>query len=114
MIDNYLVPSMEQILQSVSEYSLLSLLDGFSRYNQVLVAKEYRLKTTFRMKWGTYAYNKMPFRLIKARETFQEAMDISFNGLINKSMVVYLYDITVYSKKREDHVPHMKAIFEGC
>ena len=38
--DNYLVISMEQIIQSVSLYSLLSLLDGFFGYNQVLVAKE--------------------------------------------------------------------------
>ena len=45
--DNYLVPAMEQILQSVSGSAMLSLLDGFSEYNQVLVAKEYLLKTTF-------------------------------------------------------------------
>ena len=43
---------------------VLSLLDGFSRYNQVLVAKEDRLKKTFRTKWGTYASDKMPFGLI--------------------------------------------------
>jgi hypothetical protein len=39
-------------------------------------------------------------------------MDIAFRGLINKSVVVYLYDITIYSKNQEDHVPHLKAIFE--
>ena len=57
---------MEKILQSVSGSYLLSLLDGFFGYNKVLVAKEDRLKTTFRTKWGTYAYNKMPFGLINA------------------------------------------------
>jgi hypothetical protein len=49
---------------------MLSLLDGFSGYNQVLVSKEDRLKTTFRTKWGTYAYDKMPFGLINAGATF--------------------------------------------
>ena len=44
--DNYPVPAMEQILQSVSESAMLSLLDGFSRYNQVLVSKEDHFKTT--------------------------------------------------------------------
>ena len=41
-------------------------------------------------------------------------MDIAFRGLINKSVVVYLDDIAIYSKTREDHVPHLKAIFERC
>jgi hypothetical protein len=41
-------------------------------------------------------------------------MDIAFRGLHNKSLVVYLNDIMVYSKTREDHIPHFKAIFERC
>ena len=41
-------------------------------------------------------------------------MDIAFRGLINKFIVVYLDDITDYSKNQEDHVPHLKAIFERC
>ena len=43
---------MEQILQMVSGSELFSLLDGFSGYNQVLVAEQDRLKTTFRTNWG--------------------------------------------------------------
>ena len=68
--DNYPVPPMEQILQMVSGSKLFSLLDGFSGYNQVLVAEEDRLKTTFRTKWGTFAYMRMPFGLINAGATF--------------------------------------------
>ena len=41
-------------------------------------------------------------------------MDIAFRGLINKFDVVYLDDITIYSKKLKYHVPHLKAIFERC
>ena len=62
--ENYPVLAMEQILQCVSGSTMLSLLDGFFGYNQVLVAKEDCLKTTFRNKWGTYAYDKMPFIII--------------------------------------------------
>ena len=54
----------------VSGFELFSLLDGFSDYNQVLVAEEDMLKTTFRTKWGTSAYRRMPFRLINAGATF--------------------------------------------
>jgi hypothetical protein len=41
-------------------------------------------------------------------------MDIAFRGLNNRSIVVYLDDIIVYSKNREDRVPHLKDIFERC
>ena len=68
--DNYIVPPKEQILQMVSGSELFSLLDGFSGYNQVLVAEEDRLKTTFRTKWGTFAYRRMPFGLINVGATF--------------------------------------------
>ena len=40
----------------------------------------------------------MPFGLINAGATFQWAMDIAFRGLINHSVVVYLDDVTIYSK----------------
>ena len=71
---------MEQILYIVSRSKILSLLDGFSGYNQILVSLDDQLKTTFRTPWGTYAYRKMPFGLINAGETFQRAMDIAFRG----------------------------------
>ena len=106
--DNYPVPPMEQILQAVLGSEMFSLLDGFSGYNQVLVAKPDLLKTTFRTKWGTFMFRPMPFGLINASATFQRAMDITFRGLIGKSVVVHLDDVTVFSKHRSDHLHHLK------
>ena len=105
---------MEHILQMVSGFELFSLLDGFSSYNQVLVAEENRLKTTFRTKWGNFVYRRIPFGLINAGATFQRAMDIDFCSLIGRSVVVYLDDVTIFSKKREEHAFHLKQIFERC
>jgi len=68
--DGFPLPTMEQILQSVAGSELMSFLDGFSGYNQILVHLDDRLKTTFRTKWGTYAYQKMPFGLINVGATF--------------------------------------------
>jgi hypothetical protein len=56
----------------------------------------------------------MPFGLINAGETFQRAMDVSFRGLINKYVIVYLEDMTVYSKNKEDHIQHLTHISERC
>ena len=76
--DNYPVPPMEKLLQMVSGSELFSSLDGFSGYNQVLVAEEDKLKTTFRTRWGTFTYRRIPFGLINAGDTFHRAMDNSF------------------------------------
>jgi hypothetical protein len=110
--DNYHVPPMEQILQQVSSSEILSLLDGFSGYNQVLMSPPDQLKTTFRTPWDTYAYRKMPFGLINVGATFQRAMDIAFRGLINQSVVVYLDDVTVFSKNKGDHLDHLRFVLQ--
>jgi hypothetical protein len=112
--DNYPVPPMEQLFQTVFGSKSFSLLDGFSGYNQVMVLEEDRLKTTFRTKWGNFAYKRMPFGLISAGATFQRAMYVAFQGLINKCVVVYLDDVTVYSNNREDHIQHLTQISERC
>ena len=51
------------------------------------------------MPWGTFMYAKIPFGLMNAGATFQRAMDITFVEEKDKSVVVYLDDITVFSKK---------------
>jgi hypothetical protein len=105
---------MEQILQHVSGSERLSLLDGFSGYNQVLMSPSGQLKTTFRTPWGTYAYRKMPFGLINVGATFQESNEYSFCGLINQSFVVYLDDVITFSKNKKDHLSHLRAVLERC
>jgi hypothetical protein len=103
---------MEQILQRVFGFERLSLLDGFSGYNQVLMSPPDQLKTTFSTPWGTYAYRKIPFGLINVDATFQRAMDIPFRGLINQSVVVYLDDVTVFSKNKSDHLADLRAVLQ--
>ncbi len=112
--DNFPLPTMEKTLHSVAGSELMSFMDGFFGYNQILVHQDGRLKTTFRTKWRTYAYQKMPFSSINVGAAFQRAMDIAFKGLINKLVVFYLDDIIVFSKKRANHLYDLKQIFERC
>eukprot|EP01018_Ginkgo_biloba_P033329 Gb_18650 [translate_table: standard] len=112
--DNYPLPSLDEVLQIVSGSEMMSFLDGFSGYNQVLVDQQDRMKTTFTTKWGTFAYKRMPFGLINAGATFQRAMDIAFQGLINKCIVIYMDDLTVFSKDRAHHGKHLEVILEIC
>ena len=85
----------------VSGSEMFSLLNGFSGYNKVLVAKQDWLKTTFRTKLGTFAYRRMHFGLMNARDTFQGAMDIAFIGLSGHCVVVYLDDVTIFCKEKK-------------
>ena len=45
---------------------------------------------------------------------FQRAMDIAFIGLMQSSVVVYLDDITIFSKKCHDHLLALRKVFEIC
>ena len=94
--DNYPLPKMDHILQKVVGASRMSMMGGFSGYNQVAVLLEVQKKTAFTTPWGKFMYARMPFGLINAGATFQRAMDIAFVGEQDKFVVVYLDDITVF------------------
>ena len=74
------------------------MLDGLSGYNQVAVHPNDKENTTFSTPWGTFMYAKIPFGLMNARATFQRAMDIAFSDEKDRFVVIYLDDITTYSK----------------
>jgi hypothetical protein len=112
--DNYPLPSMEDILQAEIGSGMMSMLDGFSGYNQVLVDKQDMYKTAFITPWGTYSYIRMPFGLMNARATSQCAMDYAFSDYLFKFIVVYQDDLTVYSKTRDDHVAHLRKVLDRC
>jgi len=97
---NYPLPKMDLILQNIVGSQRMSILDGFSGYNQILAHPDDREKIAFTMPWGTFMYAKMSFGLMNARATFQRAMDIAFSEEKDKSVVVYLDDITVFFKER--------------
>ena len=90
----------------------MSMLDGFSGYNQIVVHLYDQEKIAFTTPWGTFMYAKMPFGLINAGATFQRAMDIAFVEEKDKILVIYLDDITVFSKSDEEHAAHLRHVFK--
>jgi hypothetical protein len=106
--DNYPLPNMEHLLQRVIGAGMMSMLDGFSGYNQVLVKREDQLKSAFTTSWGTFMYLRMPFGLMNVVSTFQREMDFSFRDLIEKIIEIYQDDLTVVSKERNAHISHFR------
>ena len=54
----------------------------------------------------------MPFDLTNALTTFQAYINKALSGIINYFVVIYLNDILVYFKLREDHYTHVRIIIE--
>jgi len=109
--DHYPLPKMDHILQRVVGASRISLLDGFSGFNQILVHPNDQEKTAFATPWGTFKYVKMPFGLKHAGATFQCVMDIDFSKEIHDFLVIYLDDLTVFSKSDQQHLDHLRQVF---
>jgi hypothetical protein len=88
--------------------------DHFPLPNQIKVKRVDRFKTTFITRWGTFAYERMPFGLCNEGATFQRAMQISLDDLIGKIIQIYLDDLIVYSNNRSDHFGHLRKILMRC
>ena len=110
--DNYPLPVMEHVLQTVAGSEMMSMVEKNLGYNQISVANEDQHKTAFTTPWGTFAYNRMPFGLINAGATFQRAMDLSFSDLKNRIIMIYLDDLTIFSKRMLDHLKDLEKVLQ--
>ncbi|RVW63884.1 Transposon Ty3-I Gag-Pol polyprotein [Vitis vinifera] len=59
--DDFSLLHIDLLVDSTASHSMLSFMDEFSRYNQILMAPKDMEKTTFMIEWGTYYYRVMPF-----------------------------------------------------
>jgi hypothetical protein len=112
--DNYPLPKMEHILQRVIGASRISMIDQFSGYNQISVLPEDKENIAFTTPWGTFMYSKMPFGFMNIGAAFQRSMDIAFIGEREKIVVIYLDDITVFSRSDKEHCQHLRKVFSKC
>ena len=59
--DSFPLPRIDQLVDSIVGHKLLTFMDTFSSYNQILMAEEDQEKTTFVTSQGLYCYRVMPF-----------------------------------------------------
>ena len=70
--DDFSLPHIDMLVDSTTNHSMLSFMDGFFGYSQILMAPEDMEKMSFITEWGTYYCKVMPFGLKNAKATYQK------------------------------------------
>ncbi|RVW64270.1 Retrovirus-related Pol polyprotein from transposon 17.6 [Vitis vinifera] len=110
--DDFPLPHIDLLVDGTAGHLMLSFMDGFSGYNQILMASEDMEKTAFITEWGTYCYRVTPFGLKNAGVTYQRAATALFHDMMHRDVEVYVDDMIVKSRGRADHLAALERFFE--
>ena len=112
--DMYVMPIANMLVDSTTNNELLSFMNGFSWYNQILIVVDDISKTAFRClcSLGMFEWLVMPFGLKTAGATYQRAMNVIFHDMLGHHMEIYIDDIVVKSNKVVEHVNHLRKVLK--
>ena len=102
--DDFPIPHIDMVVDSAAKHLRLSLVDGYSGYNQILMDEDDQEKMTFFTIWGTFCYRVMSMGLKNAGATYQRAMIALFHDMVHREIEVYIDDMVIKSRKDESHV----------
>ena len=108
------MPNVDLLVDSTVGSSMFSFIDGYSGYNQILMAAKDVEKTAFRTPIKNFYYIVMPFGLKNVGATYQRDMTAIFHDMMHKEMEDYVDDIVVKSKTKAGHFQILEQVFERC
>ncbi|GJT40337.1 putative reverse transcriptase domain-containing protein [Tanacetum coccineum] len=104
-----LIDELFDQLQGSRVYSKIELRSG---YHQLRVREEDIPKTALRTHYGHYEFQVMPFGLTNAPTIFIDLMNRVCKPYLDKLVIIFIDDILIYSKSKEEHAEHLKLILE--
>ena len=112
--DNFPFSNFDMLIDTTANHEMFSFMDGFSGYNKIKMDPKDAEITVFKTPIGKFYYTVMPFGLKNAGAIYQRAMTVTFHDMIHDCVKNYVDDLVAKSKKRENHLKHLRKVFERC
>ena len=109
--DRYPIPNLRDFSHNLSGCTVFSKLDLLKAYFQIDVEESAIPKTAISTPFGLFEFVRMPYGLRNASQTFQRYVNEIFRNF--DFVFIYIDDILIASKSEEEHLLHLKAVFEA-
>ena len=106
--NRYPLPRIDDLFDQLQGASWFSKIDLRSGYHQMRVREEDVQKTAFWTRYGHYEFVVMPFGLTNAPAAFMDLMNRMCRPMLDRSVIVFIDDILVYSKTQREHEEHLR------
>jgi hypothetical protein len=110
--NKYPLPRIQDLFDQVHGARVFSKIDLRSGYHQIKIKPEDVPKTAFVSRYGHHEYLVVPFGLTNAPAIFMNLMNKIFMPYLDKFVIVFIDDILIYSKNKEDHAKHLRMALQ--